>query len=165
MSTIGNTSSVPSTVPPPANPAKGNQRGQTTRAAEIDRWQALANNLAPQIDQLPGLKDPFTQFQALLAQATAVRNQANTLQANAATTATQRAQLMAEGAALFSRLRLGLQSVHGPESPRLREFGLKPRKRGGRPPKSATPAPAVEVATHPTATAVPPTAASRGESK
>jgi hypothetical protein len=162
MNTVGNTnSSVPPTVNPPANPAKGNKRGQTTLAAEIDRWQAMANNLAPQIEQLPGLKEPFAQFQALLDQAITVRNQLKMEQAQAAMTFTRRDQLMADGAVLFSRLRLGLQSVHGPESPKLREFGLKPHKRGGRPRNSTTTPPQVEVATHPAA--VPPAGVSPKE--
>src|SRR6476660_2293369 len=124
MNTVGNsstgntsTATTATTAGGPANPAKGNQRGQTTLAAEIDRWQALANNMAPQIEQMPGLKEPFAQFQTLLAQAIAVRNQLNTLKADTATALTQRDQLLVDGAAFFSRLRLGLQSAHGPESP------------------------------------------------
>jgi hypothetical protein len=140
MSTTESTPSV-NPVTPPANPAKGNLRGQTTLAAEIDRWLALADNLAPQVDQLPGLKEPFTRFQALLAAAVAVRNQINILKAATATAFTERNQLLQDGGDLFSRLSLALQAVHGPESPRLREYGLKPRRRIGRPRKVATPPP------------------------
>ena len=151
-------STIPSTTPPPpANPAKGNQRGQTTLAAEIDRWQALADNLAPQVAQMPGLKEPFAQFQALLAEAKTVRNQLNTLRADTATALTQRDRLLVAGGELFTRLSLGLQSVHGPRNPRLRAFGLKPRKKPtGRPRTNPTPTPApqVEVASvHPSAPA------------
>ncbi|HZF13711.1 MAG TPA: hypothetical protein VFE33_33375 [Thermoanaerobaculia bacterium] len=147
MSTVEN--NIPSvTPPPPVNPAKGNKRGQTTLAAEIDRWQAMANNLAPQIDQLPGLKEPFAEFQTLLTQAKDLRNQLNTLRAGVDNALTQRNQLLVNGGDLFSRLSLGLQSVHGPRSPLLREFGLKPRKpRSGRP-RTTPPPPAVEVASH-----------------
>ena len=146
----------------PANPAKGNLRGQTTLAAEIDRWQTLANNLAPQIDSLPGLKDSFTQFLALLDRAKTARGQIHTKKADLDTAFTARDEIMVEGASLFSRLRLGLQSAHGPESPRLREFGLKPRKKTGRKPKSPPP-PAVEVAAHPTAAEGHPPAATPKE--
>jgi hypothetical protein len=162
-------STTPITPPvtPPVHPAKGNQRGQTTLAAEIDRWQALAENLAPQVDQMPGLKEQFAQFQALLAEAKAVRNQLIATRAGTATALARRNQLLVDGGDLFSRLHLGLQSVHGPRSPRLHEFGLKPRRlRTGRPRKTPTPPPPVEVATaHPpaiepkplSATAVPTT--------
>ena len=156
MSTASNASTVPSTTPSaPVNPAKGSQRGQTTLAAEIDRWQALADNLAPQIDQMPGLKEPFAQFQILLAEAKAVRNQLNTLRAGTATALTQRDLLVVDGGALFTRLSLGLQSFHGPRNPHLRAFGLKPKKKPtGRPRTNPIPTPAVEVApVHPPAPA------------
>jgi hypothetical protein len=158
MSSKESTPSV-TPVPPPVNPTKGNKRGQTTLAAEIDRWQALADNLAPQVDQAPGLQEPFAQFQALLAAAKAARNQLNMLRAAADTALTQRNQLLADGGALFSRLSLGLQSIHGPRNPRLREFGLKPRPvPTGRPRKTPTPAPtpAPPPATEVTATPAPP---------
>jgi hypothetical protein len=148
MSTALTTPSTPS-APPPVNPTKGPLRGQTTLAAEIDRWQTLADNLTPQIDQMPGLKEPLAQFQTLLAAAKAVRNQLHTLRADTDSAITQRNQLLVDGGDLFARLALGLQAAHGPRSPRLREYGLKPRKpRPGRPRK--TPPPAVEVtAVHP----------------
>ncbi len=145
MSTTASNPSVPPT--PPVNPAQGKLRGQTTLAAEIDRWQALASNLASQIHQLPGLQDQLTQFQTLLAAAIATRNQINTLQADRATAFTQRNQFLLDGGNLFSRLSLALQSVHGPTSPRLKEFGLKPRRPVGPPAKTATSPPPVEVST------------------
>jgi hypothetical protein len=107
MTATASTPNPPTDTPvPPANPAKGNLRGQTTLAAEIDRWQALASNLASRIRDL------------------------------------------------FSRRSLALQSTYGPTSPRLKEFGMKPRRQVGRPGKGTTPPPTVEVATtHPSATA------------
>jgi hypothetical protein len=148
MSTTANTPSVPPT--PPVNPAKGNLRGQTTLAAEIDRWQALAKNLAPQINQMPVLQQEFTQFQALLAEALAVRNQLNTLQADLAAAFVERNQTLLDGGDLFSRLSLALQAAHGPTSPQLRAYGLKPRRRTGRPRKTVTP-PTVAIAQTPSA--------------
>jgi hypothetical protein len=165
MSTAASTPSVT----PPGNPAKGSKRGQTTLAAEIDRWQTLVDNLAPQVDQMPGLKEPLAQFQALLAQAKAIRNQIHMLRAETDSAITQRDQVLVDGGDLFGRLALGLQSVHGLRSPRLREFGLKPRKsRTGRTRKT-TPPPVEVTTTHPTqpntpaATAVPAAGASPGK--
>src|SRR5437763_9263573 len=108
MSTAASTPSVT----PTGNPAKGSKRGQTTLAAEIDRWQALVDNLTPQVDQMPGLKEPLARFQALLAQAKAIRNQIHTLRADTDSALTQRNQLLLDGGDLFGRLPLGLQSVH-----------------------------------------------------
>jgi len=154
MSSKESTPSV-TPVPPPVNPAKGNKRGQTTLAAEIDRWQALADNLAPQVDQMPALKDAFAQFQSVLATAKAVRNQLNTLRANTDMAVAERQQMLVDGGNLYSHLTLGLQFLHGARSPRLREFGLKPRRvPPGRPRKTPTP-PTTEVTTTP-ATPVPP---------
>jgi hypothetical protein len=138
-------------VTPPVNPAKGSLRGQTTLAAEIDRWQTLVDNLTPQVDQMPGLKAPLAQFQALLAEAKAIRNQLHSLRADTDSALTQRNQVLVDGGDLFGRLALGLQSVHGPRSPRLREYGLKPRKpRTGRPRKTPS-TPAEVTAAHPPA--------------
>ncbi|HZF09335.1 MAG TPA: hypothetical protein VFE33_11145 [Thermoanaerobaculia bacterium] len=142
MSTTGNTGntettpSVTSSGNPPANPAKGNQRGQTTLAAEINRWEALAESMAPQVDQTPGLKEAFEQFQALLAEAKSLRKQLNGLQASASTAMTRREQVLLDGGDLFSRLHHALQFVHGPRNPQLKEFGLKPLRT--RKPRRAT---------------------------
>src|SRR5437763_7462255 len=96
----------------PAHPAKGNQRGQTTLAAEIARWHALADNLEPKIGQMPGLQAPFARFQALLAEVKAVRNQLNTLRAGTSTAIVQRDQLLLNGGDLYTRLSLALRSIH-----------------------------------------------------
>jgi len=139
MSTTGSTETTPSVTPsgnPPANPAKGNQRGQTTLAAEINRWEALAESLAPQVDQVAGIKEPFEQFQALLAEAKSLRKQLNGLQASASTAMTRREQVLLDGGDLFSRLHHALQFVHGPRNPQLKEFGLKPLRT--RKPRRAT---------------------------
>jgi hypothetical protein len=143
---------------PPVNPAKGPKRGQTTLAAEIDRWQTLADNLAPQIDQMPGLAAPFAQFQTLLASAKGVRNQLNTLRADTDSALAQRDEMLVDGGALFARLTLGLQSIHGPRSPRLREFGLKPRKTRARTRSASTPPPPTPEVTEVTEAAVVTTA-------
>ena len=111
------TATVPPPVTTPAHPAKGNPQGQTTLAAEIDRWQALANNLTPQINLMPGLKDQLAQFQIMLTEAKDVRDQLNTLKASTGTAITRRNQLLSDGGDLFTRLSLGLQGFHGPRNP------------------------------------------------
>jgi hypothetical protein len=98
---------------------------------------------------MPGLQDSLAQLQTLLAAAKDVRNQINALRANLSTAMTVRDQLLGDGEGVFARLSLGLQGIHGPRSPHLREFGLKPRGlRTGRPRKRPLPAEptAVEVA-------------------
>jgi len=127
------------------NPAKGNLQGQTTLAAKTDRWRGLNNNLAPQMDQLPQFKDQFAQFQDVLARAQALRDRLMVLKGEADEAVKQRDALFVEGDALFTRLGHALRAIHGPESGRLRDFGLKPRKLG-RPKKQPTPTPEVSTA-------------------
>jgi len=121
----------------PVHPAKGNQQGQTTFAAKIDRWRGLNNNLAPQMDQLPQFKEAFAQFQAVLTQAQALRDRMKVIQGDANEAIQQRAAVFAAGDELFSRLSHALKAVHGPQSGRLKDFGLKPLKTGR--PKKKTP--------------------------
>ena len=135
--TAANVPAVPNT---PANPAKGKLQGQTTLAAKIDRWTGLGNNLASQIDQMPQLKDQFTQFQSVVAQAQAVRSRLKVIQGEADEAITQRNSLLTEGDDLFNRLSHALKAVLGPQNGRLRDYGLKPRK-SGRPRKVAVPVP------------------------
>lgn len=138
ISSSGSNTVTP-TPQPPKNPAKGANRGQTTLAAKIDKMQTLVDNLAGKIDSLPGLQNQFAQLQTMLANAKSLRNRLKMLAADSADAMTQRNQMIAESESLFQRVQLGLQSVHGPKSDRLREFGLKPRgNRTGRP-KTQTP--------------------------
>jgi len=147
--------STDSTTPKvPANPARGNQRGQTTFAAKIDRWRALNNNLAPQIDLLPQFKEAFAQFQSFLSQAQALRDRLKIVQGDAAEIFQQRDVVFAAGDELFTRLSHALKAVHGPESGRLKDFGLKPRK-PGRPRKNKT-APTTDPGTAPEVSTAPP---------
>jgi hypothetical protein len=145
---VTNTPTVPNAPNVPANPAKGNLQGQTTLAAKIDRWTGLSNNLAPQIDQMPQFKDQFTQFQGVLVQAQAVRDQLKIIKGDGDEAIKQRDALLAEGDDLFTRLSYALKAVHGPQSGRLRDYGIKPRKIG-RPKKTTAvpvpPPPTVEI--------------------
>src|SRR5262249_11456248 len=104
----------------------GSKRGQTTLAAKIDRWEGLSNNLEPHLETVSHLKDLFTEFRKVITDAQALRDRQKVLQADSEDATKQRDQLLAAGEALYSRLRLGLQSTHGPKSVRLKEFGLKP---------------------------------------
>jgi hypothetical protein len=123
----------------PANPAKGNLQGQTTLAAKISRWTGLNNNLVPLLDQMPQFKGEITQFQSVLSETQALRDRINVLKSQGEEAFKQRDALFVEGDDLFTRLSLALRAVHGPDSSRLREFGLKPRKKaGGRPRKKQT---------------------------
>ena len=140
MNTDTKTEAATPTPAEPVHPARGSQRGQRTLAAKIDRWSALGDNLTTYIDQLPHLKDAFTQFQGMLGHAKTLRNLLKKLRADTGDAMTQRNGMLDGGEDLYTRLSLGLQSFHGPASDRLHEFGLKPKKARRRATATVTPA-------------------------
>jgi hypothetical protein len=125
----------------PARPGKRICRSETILAAKLVDWLALCNRLAAQLDQVPHLQELFTRFQALLAPAQALRDHLASLREETQNALGQRDELMAECDELFSRLRLGLEAIHGPRSPRLHEFGLKPQAKPGRKKAAVAPDP------------------------
>src|SRR5262249_35914181 len=109
--------STSSTTPKvPVNPAKGNQQGQTTFAAKIDRWRGLGNNLAPQMDKMPQFKDQIARFQSVLSRVETLRDRMKVISGDATEVIQERDALFAEGDELFTRLSHALKAVHGPLS-------------------------------------------------
>jgi ABC-type transporter Mla subunit MlaD len=131
MSTDTNTPNpAPSTPSTPKDPARGNQQGQTTLAAKIDRWEGMINNLQPLLDEVPQLKPAHAQLQQTVADAKVLRDQLRSMKAVVKSGSSQRKSLMSTGEELFSRLSLGLRSAYGPKSERLAAFAVKPQKTG-----------------------------------
>jgi hypothetical protein len=141
MSTNTNT---PSTPKSPKNPARGNQQGQTTLAAKIDRWEAMSNNLLPMLGEMPQLKQVHTDLQQAIAEAKALRDRLKSMKAEAQASSVQRQQVVAKGESLFSLLSFGLRFAFGPTSQRLNAFAVKPLKKAGRPATAPGQAPAPE---------------------
>jgi hypothetical protein len=79
-------------------------------------WQSLG---------LRQFKDQFARFQTILARAQALRDRLKVIQGDFDLVMQERNELFGEGDELFTRLRLALKATHGPESSRLRDFGLK----------------------------------------
>jgi hypothetical protein len=134
----------------PANPAKGNLQGQTTLAAKIDRWQKMSDNVTPQLDAFPQLKEFHTEFQQIINEARALGSQLIALAADSLSASARRKQLIATGDDLFSRLGHGLKSALGPKNENLARFGVK-RNRAGRKSKAAQPTPTPAPTTPPPA--------------
>lgn len=122
-----------STPKTPKNPARGNQQGQTTFAAKIDRWEAMANNLLPLLAEMPQFKEVHAELQQAIADAKALRDHLKAMRAEAQTSSGRRKQLIAKGEGIFSLLSFGLRFAFGPTSPRLNAFAVKPLKKTGRP--------------------------------
>jgi hypothetical protein len=160
MSTDTNTPTPsPQTPNTPQNPARGNQQGQTTLAAKIDRWEGMTNNLLPLLDEVPQLKPAHAQLQQTVADAKALRDQLQSMKAVVQSSSAQRKTLMATGEELFSRLGHGLRSAYGPKSERLAAFAVKPLKTGRSSLLPETLPPVTEVTAAPAAAAATPSAA------
>ncbi|HZF13274.1 MAG TPA: hypothetical protein VFE33_31170 [Thermoanaerobaculia bacterium] len=123
---------------PPAQPAKGSLRGQTTLAAKIDRWENMSDNVKVELDAFPQLKDFQAQFQQVIDEAKALRTQLKNIEADGLSVTTRRDELFSTGDALFSRLSHGLKSALGPHSEGLVQYGVK-RGKAGRKPKTGEP--------------------------
>jgi len=137
----------------PKNPAKGNQQGQTTLAAKINRWEAMSNNITPVLENFPQLKTFHSQLQQTIADAKVLRDHLQAMKADVQGSTSQRKELIATGEDLFAHLSLGLRFAFGTDSERLAAFSVKPRRKTGRTGKQPAPAliPATEVSTPPAA--------------
>jgi len=133
----------------PKDPARGNQQGQTTFAAKIDRWEAMVNNLLPLLGNMPQLKEVHADLQEAIADAKALRDRLKSLQSEAQLSTEQRKQLVAKGESLFSLLALGLRFEFGPTSRRLKAFGVNPLRKTGRPAAKTTEPQQPEIASAP----------------
>lgn len=149
MNTNSSTPSTPKTPKTPKNPARGNQQGQTTFAAKIDRWEAMANNLLPLLAEMPQFQPVHAELQQAIADAKALRDHLKAMKAEAQTSSGRRKQMITKGEGLFSLLGLGLRFAFGPTSQRLNAFGVKPLKKTGRPPAAQGQTPAPEAPTSP----------------
>jgi hypothetical protein len=127
----------------PKNPARGNQQGQTTLAAKIDRWDGMINNLLPVLGELPQLQPVHAALQRKVVDAKLLRDRLRQVKADAKEATHERKALMSSADELCSRLTLGLRSAFGPKSERLTAFAIKPLKTG-RPHKPKLPAAGTE---------------------
>ena len=114
----------------------------------ILRWDLLETKLAPLLDAMPHVKPVHAELVQMLADAKALEFQLKGQKAAAAQAAIDRQDLVKKGEALRSRLASALAFEHGPTSVLLKEFGLRPRRAGGRK-KTATPPPTPAPAAQP----------------
>jgi hypothetical protein len=136
---------------PPANPMRGNLRGQATLAAKIDRWQNMNSHVQAQLADFPQLKDFQTKFQQVIAEATTLRTEMKAIEADALDATARRNEIIQAGDDLYSRLSHGLRSVLGPKSERLVKYGLKRGKTGPKSKAAGSTPPPVEAKESPAA--------------
>ena len=110
------------------------------------RWEMLQSKLAEKLDTMPFVKPLFDELTQLIANAKSHEFDLKAAKANARQAVADRKAMMNKGEGIRSRLASALAFQHGPTSALLAEFGLRPRKAGGRrksgpPPSTPNPTP------------------------
>jgi len=114
-------------------------------ANKVLRLELLQTNLAPLLDSMPHVKPVYAELVQLLADAKSQEFQLQTMKVDASKVVANRQALVKSADQLRSRIASALAFEHGATSVQLKEFGLRPRKPGGRKkkvPPSPTPTPA-----------------------
>ena len=119
------------------------------------RLELLAAKLEPLLDTMPYVRPMYTELTQLIADMKSHEFDLKGAKANARQAVVDRKAMMKKGDGLRSRLASALAFENGSTSALLAEFGIRPRKAGGRskaatPPPTPTPTPQPEIqpATH-----------------
>jgi hypothetical protein len=96
------------------------------------RWELLEAKLALQLDTMPYAKALHAELAQLIADAKSHEFDLKAAVANARQAVADRRAMMKKGDGIRSRLASALAFQHGPTSALLAEFGVRPRKAGGR---------------------------------
>jgi hypothetical protein len=118
--------------------------GNTVRE-RFARFQSLASNLRPRLPEMPALADNHAAFEELVVRIQASLAEQDVLASRTSELIRTREEDMKQALELRHRLAGQLQGHFGTGSEKLREFGIKPRRRRSRR-KSETPAPEEPVA-------------------
>jgi hypothetical protein len=107
---------------------------------KVLRWELLEAKLAPLLDTMPHVKPVHEQLVQLIATAKNHEFELKSMRATAKQGAADRKAMIRAGDGIRSRLSSALAFEHGATSAVMAEFGIRPRKPGGRK-KKATPPP------------------------
>jgi len=130
----------------------------TTNPERIARWKVMAAGLKPQLPQFPLLGDLHTELETTIQRSEELDARHEALKAETREVNRIRQELEQKGDDLRNRLAASLQTVHGFQSEKLIEYGIKPRRPRGRDRQArkrrapAASAPAATLATEPFAT-------------
>jgi hypothetical protein len=124
-------------------------------ADKLLRFELLESKLVPLLDTMPHIKPVHAELVQLIANAKDMEFEIKSRRANYRQAIADRKALIKTGEGIRSRLASALAFEHGATSVLLTEFGLRPRKAGGRR-KKASPPPTPAPQTQPeTPTPVP----------
>jgi hypothetical protein len=105
---------------------------------QIMAWGIMSDNLQPYVGELQHLAPLRAELNDVIAEAKRLEAEQETLKAALARTNEQRAQVLARGQELMSRLSRLLRASLGGKNVELLQFGVRPW-RGGRPRKRRQP--------------------------
>ncbi len=169
-SSTGNTGSTGSTNGPGTKPPAPRKNFTDTNANsfsdKVMRWELLEARLAAKLDTMPYVRPLHEELVQLIAEAKSHEFDLKAAKAGVRQAAADRKAMLNKGDSIRSRLGSALAFELGPTSAMLSEFGIRPRKPGGRkknasPPPSMTPPPPPplpETPVHAGTTATPATA-------
>ena len=104
----------------------------STIPERIARWKVISAGLKPLLPEMPFLADLHTELEKIILQSEELDARHEALKAETREVNRIREDLASNGDDLRKRMGAGLQTVHGFDSEKLIEFGLKPRKVRGR---------------------------------
>jgi hypothetical protein len=100
----------------------------TSQADVIKQWQNLVSALADNIGDLPHLTTRFTKLQGILGDTIAVVQEQAAARADKQDASRRLEALLTEGQKVAAFLRVGIREQYGPQSEKLAEFHLLPRR-------------------------------------
>ncbi len=106
---------------------KGNSKPE-----RIARWKVMAVGLEPQLQELPLVVPLHTELKGIILQSEELDARHEALKAETQEINRTRDELATRGDELRNRLAAALKTVHGFDSERLIEFGIRPTRRRGR---------------------------------
>lgn len=98
----------------------------------IARWRLIAGGLKTQLAEMPHLSELHTELERIIGESEALDARHEALKAETREINRMREELARSGDDLRNRLGAALRTLHGFDSEKLIEYGLKPRKPRGR---------------------------------
>lgn len=103
-----------------------------TKPERIARWKVMTTGLEPQLGELPLLAPLHTELKGITLQSEELDARHEALKAETQEINRTRDEIAARGDELRNRIAATLKTVHGFDSERLIEFGIRPKRGRGR---------------------------------
>ncbi|HYG61777.1 MAG TPA: hypothetical protein VEL74_04295 [Thermoanaerobaculia bacterium] len=101
---------------------------RVSSAVTISVWEALIDGVKQFADELPHLQELQAELESTLTEARRCQTAYLRYHARAMQEARRMREISEKGQRIESRIRAGLKSAHGADSPKLIRYGLRPHK-------------------------------------